>query len=994
MSRALRTLRARRLSILAVLIGALAAVTGAWAYFASTGNATASASVGTLAAPSITSATSGAGTTTLAWSPVSPPAGTVAVGYYVQRDNGAPAGNCPTSAATATPGTSCTDSGLPAGQHSYKVIAVWQSWTAMSTTSTATLASGAPTSISVVSGSGQSATVNTAYATRLTAIVTDADGKPVAGVSVTFTAPANGAGATFASQGCTASSATSCTVTTDSSGDATSSALTANTSAGAYTIAATAASVSGATSFSATNTPGAPASVATVSGAGQSASVNTAFTSALTAKVTDQYGNPVPATTVTFTAPTTGASGSFANTTNTTTASTGSDGHATASRFTANTKSGAYTVTATAGSATPASFSLINNPGPASQLIFSAQPSTAASAATISPAVQVSVEDAYGNVETADDATTVTAAIADNPGSGTLSGSTTQTARGGVATFSNLSIDKVGTAYTLTATSNPAHGTATSTPFNITLGAASQLVFTQQPSGTASAATIAPAVKVAVEDAGGNVETGDNATTITLAIGTNPSSGTLSGTTTGTAQNGVATFTNLSIDNAGTGYTLTATSNPARATATSSAFNVGAAKLVFTTQPSGGARGTAFPTQPTVTAEDVNGHAVTAYTATVSLSIKGATSAALSACSASASNGASTFSGCQIDKTGSYQLTATDGSLSVDSSAFSVVPRAPISVALANGGGAGNAYIDAANKTSVNIDVALDSTSVSSDSVTLTVTDAGAAHATSASLAAPVGAGTLHFTGLNLSTLNDGTITMSARVKDSTGALLSSATSATATKDTVAPDAPSSVSLTNGGGTGNAYINAANKSALAFNVGWAPGANNSSTDTITVALTSTGGGTAASGTASRGAGSPTSVSGLGAAGLGDGTVTATATATDVAGNVSATATTSITKDTVAPGAPTGTYADRSGSTSDRITGSAQANATITATETAGPNPGSVFSATATALGSYTLNVDAIHGSSSKPVSYSYSVTATDAAGNVSAPTTVSGADNS
>ena len=156
-------------------------------------------------------------------------------------------------------------------------------------------------------------------------------------------------------------------------------------------------------------------------------------------------------------------------------------------------------------------------------------------------------------------------------------------------------------------------------------------------------------------------------------------------------------------------------------------------------------------------------------------------------------------------------------------------------------------------------------------------------------------------------------------------------------------------------------------------------------------------GTALTGTVSdvtRGAGSPTSVSGLGAAGLGDGTVTATATATDVAGNASATATTSITKDTVAPGAPTGTYADRSGSTSDRITGSAQANATITATETAGPNPGSVFSATATALGSYTLNVDAIHGSSSKPVSYSYSVTATDAAGNVSAPTTVSGADNS
>ena len=59
-----------------------------------------------------------------------------------------------------------------------------------------------------------------------------------------------------------------------------------------------------------------------------------------------------------------------------------------------------------------------------------------------------------------------------------------------------------------------------------------------------------------------------------LAIEANPSAGTLSGTTTvNTAANGVAAFSDLSIDAAGVGYTLTATS-PGLTPATSAAFTV------------------------------------------------------------------------------------------------------------------------------------------------------------------------------------------------------------------------------------------------------------------------------------------------------------------------------------------------------------------------------------------------------------------------------------
>jgi hypothetical protein len=45
-----------------------------------------------------------------------------------------------------------------------------------------------------------------------------------------------------------------------------------------------------------------------------------------------------------------------------------------------------------------------------------------------------------------------------------------------------------------------------------------------------------------------------------IAIGANPVGGTLSGTTTVAAVAGTATFANLSIDKAGAGYTLAATS--------------------------------------------------------------------------------------------------------------------------------------------------------------------------------------------------------------------------------------------------------------------------------------------------------------------------------------------------------------------------------------------------------------------------------------------------
>src|SRR5438045_645730 len=180
----------------------------------------------------------------------------------------------------------------------------------------------------------------------------------------------------------------------------------------------------------------------------------------------------------------------------------------------------------------------------------SVQPSTTPAGAAITPAVQVTALDAQGNTATGFTGN-VTVAIGTNPGAGTLGGSATHAAAGGVATFANLSIDKVGTGYTLTATGA---GSATSAACNITACPTRRSSDLVQPSTTPAGAAITPAVQVTAQDAQGNTATGFTGN-VTVAIGTNPGSGTLAGTATVAATAGVASFANLSINKVGTGYT-------------------------------------------------------------------------------------------------------------------------------------------------------------------------------------------------------------------------------------------------------------------------------------------------------------------------------------------------------------------------------------------------------------------------------------------------------
>ena len=206
-----------------------------------------------------------------------------------------------------------------------------------------------------------------------------------------------------------------------------------------------------------------------------------------------------------------------------------------------------------------------------------------------------------GNTITSSSAS-ITLTIGTNPGGGTLSCTTNPVvATAGVSTFAGCAITLTGTGYTLTATS-AGLTSATSSTFNITVGAASKVAFTTQPGGGTGGTTWGTQPVVKVQDAGGNTVTSSSAS-ITLAIGTNAGGGTLSCTANPkSATSGVDTFAGCKITLSGTGYTLTATS-AGLTSATSGTFNItvgAASKLAFTTQPGGGTGGTAWGTQPVV----------------------------------------------------------------------------------------------------------------------------------------------------------------------------------------------------------------------------------------------------------------------------------------------------------------------------------------------------------------------------------------------------------
>jgi len=445
-----------------------------------------------------------------------------------------------------------------------------------------------------------------------------------------------------------------------------------------YTLSANATGVTGATSTPFDITPAAPASLSF----GQqpsSAVAGTTVAPSVTVTLYDAFGNVATnasnSITVALGANATGATLQGTSTVNAV------SGVATFADLTLRKSGAAYTLSATAAGltgATSAPFDI--TPAAPASLSFGRQPSSAVAGAALAPAVTVLLSDAFGNVVTAAN-NSVTVALGFNAGNVTLQGLSTVNAVAGVATFSGLSVQKVGSAYVLQASSGSLTG-ATSDPFPILPASAKKLSFSVQPSNGVAGRTLAPSVEVSLLDAFNNLATTSNAT-VSLATAGAP----LFGTPQVATANGVAVFDSLSLQLAGTGYTLDATAT-GLTHAVSSSFNIvhaPAAKLDFTRQPATGLANATL--SATVKVRDPYGNDVPEATDSIALQLdNNPTSATLFGTTpVNATGGVANFNDLTVKKTGTgYTLKATSGVLTAGTSAaFNINPAAPVSMAFA-----------------------------------------------------------------------------------------------------------------------------------------------------------------------------------------------------------------------------------------------------------------------------------------------------------------------
>jgi hypothetical protein len=331
-----------------------------------------------------------------------------------------------------------------------------------------------------------------------------------------------------------------------------------------------------------------------------------------------------------------------------------------------------YTIEASSSgltSTTTTAFSI--TPAPAAKLAVTTQPPASVTAGS-GFGLSVAVEDRYGNV-VMNDSGSVTIALAKNPGNSTLGGTLTASVHDGVASFSGLTLNKAGSGYTLQATSTGLTS-ATTKGFAVTPAAATQLVITKQPPSSIIAGS-GFSLNVSVEDAYGNVEKAYNGT-VTIALVNDPTGAMLHGTLTVSVSYGVAHFSGLTVDIAGTGYTIEASSSGLTST-TTTAFSITpapAAKLAVTTQPPSSVVANS-PFGLVVTIEDRYGNVVTDFSGSVTLTIAvnpgGATLGGTT--TLAFSNGQADFSNLTLNQPGKgYKLKATSGTLTTTTAAFDV----------------------------------------------------------------------------------------------------------------------------------------------------------------------------------------------------------------------------------------------------------------------------------------------------------------------------------
>ncbi len=375
---------------------------------------------------------------------------------------------------------------------------------------------------STIAASTTSVTANGTSTATITVTVKLSDGTAISGASVVLNQTTGVASTISGATTTSASGVATFTVSSTVAGTATYQATAQN--GGSQTIISTTVTI--------TYVPGpVSTSVSTITASPNSITADGTSVSSVTVQLKDANGNNR-----------TSSGGTLVlNTTRGTLSSVTDNQNGTYSAtLTSGTVAGTATVSGTLAGTSLTSTALVTmTPGTASKLAFGTQPISMVAGATMN-SVTVEVQDTYGNRVTSS-TDSITLAFGANPGNGTLSGTMTVSAVSGVATFSNLSINKTGTGYTLSATSGSLTG-VTSTQFNVTPDSASlsQSTITASPSSVNANGSSISTITVRLKDANGN-----NLTTSggVVTLSASPSLGTLSSVTDNSNGTYSASFT-------------------------------------------------------------------------------------------------------------------------------------------------------------------------------------------------------------------------------------------------------------------------------------------------------------------------------------------------------------------------------------------------------------------------------------------------------------------
>ncbi|MEP6618298.1 MAG: hypothetical protein ABJE47_03240 [bacterium] len=463
------------------------------------------------------------------------------------------------------------------------------------------VSAGSASTIALRTGNNQTAAPGQPVAIPPAVLVTDANGNPVSGVSVTFTAVTSGG---FVQNSTTSGS--SVPVTTNATGVAALVNFFVGSVAQPYTLTATAAGLAGSPiTFTETATAGAGSKLGLATAPPAAAQSGVSFAPQPVVQIQDNVGNNVSTSGVVVTATIITSQGTLANSTTVTNAS----GTAVFAGLTINGPAGAYTVSFDAPSLTGVTANIGVTAGPASGLIVSTTGSTSATDG-LSLATQpgVRLKDSGGNfVLTA--GVTINAAI--SSGTGSLANASATTNTNGIATFSGLAITGTVGNFTLTYTSNGLAPVTAPSPITLNVGAASTIAVSSGAGQTATVNNpVAVAPAVLITDVGGNPVSGQVVNFATIPSGSQIQNTSTSGSSLSVTSNasGIAALLSWTLSNTVQSDTVTATStvagvplsgSPARIIAVGANFNGNS--IAFSTQPSNpNTSGVLFATQPAI----------------------------------------------------------------------------------------------------------------------------------------------------------------------------------------------------------------------------------------------------------------------------------------------------------------------------------------------------------------------------------------------------------